>query len=99
MIFEQLTVFLINQRTKMLYCIIHKFIRKHSPKASLLSKSTGTDYLIISGKEDNLMPFTGSVDFYTKMKNNGEDVSILLEEGHGHETTAEDALNIGKFIM
>ena len=45
------------------------------------------------------MPFTGSVDFYTKMKNNGEDVSILLEEGHGHETTAEDALNIGKFIM
>ena len=78
---------------------VNKFIRKHSPKASLLSKSTGTDYLIISGKEDNLMPFTGSVDFYTKMKNNGEDVSILLEEGHGHETTAEDALNIGKFIM
>ena len=68
--------------------------REHSPKPELLSKSTGTDYLIISGKDDTLMPFAGSVDFYTQMKNQGEDVTMQLVEGHGHEVTQEDALDI-----
>ena len=78
---------------------VDKFIRQHSPKQELLSKSTGTDYLIISGKEDTLIPFEGTVDFYTKMKNQGEDVTLQLVEGHGHEVTQEDAISIGQFIM
>lgn len=78
---------------------VDSFIREHSPKQDLLSKSTGTDYLIISGKDDTLMPFAGSVDFYTKMKNQGEDVTMQLVEGHGHEVTQEDALDITQFML
>ena len=78
---------------------VNKFIKEHSPMDSLLSRSTGTDYLIISGKTDELMPFTGSVDFYTKMKNLGEDVTIILKENHSHEATQEDVLDIGQFML
>ena len=78
---------------------VDRFIRAHSPEQELLSRSTGTDYLIISGKDDTLMPFAGSVDFYTRMKNQGEDVTMQLVEGHGHEVTQEDALDITQFML
>ena len=78
---------------------VDRFIRAHSPEQELLSRSTGTDYLIISGKDDTLMPFAGSVDFYTQMKNQGEDVTMQLVEGHGHEVTQEDALDITQFML
>ena len=57
-----------------------------------------TKILAISGKDDTIIPFEGSLDLYNKVKSKNPSDVYELKSNHGHEITGEDIAELATFM-
>lgn len=77
---------------------ITKFIKNSSPFDTLVNLKYQTKILAISGKDDTIIPFEGSLDLYNKVKSKNPSDVYELKSNHGHEITGEDIAELATFM-
>lgn len=78
---------------------VTKFIKESSPFDTLVNLKYQTKLLAISGNDDTIIPFEGSLDLYNKVKTKNPNDIYELKSNHSHEITGEDIAELAAFMV